>query len=627
MNFFEHQARARRRTTLLVIPFLLAVLLIIVTLNVVGFLLFQQAAAADKLPGMADWFARPYWIGISLGTLLVIGAGSLKTTLQLSGGGAALADMLGARRIPMDSTDADERRLINVVEEMSIASGTPMPRLYVLDGESSINAFVAGFRPTETVLVVTRGAVQHFTRDELQGVIGHEYSHIYNGDMRLNMRLMGVLAGILLIGQIGRFLLRSGNRARGKGSGQVVLLGLVMFVVGYIGLFVGALIKSAISRQREFLADASAVQFTRNPDGIAGALYRIQQHADGSRLQSSHADDVGHFCIGESVRTGFTSLLATHPPLEERIRAIDPNYAARRRAEPAGRPVSAPGAAATPSGVAAFAPATVSAAAVADSVGHVTAAHHALAENLHAALPAALLMALHDAASVSATCAALVLAAMDAGARAPGIALLRERAGATEAARAAQLVPLIAARGAGARLLLVNLALPTLKALPAAERSRFLDTLQALVQSDRRTTIFEFALLVILREHLADDADQAREARYFKFDPVLPELRLLLSVLARAGGGDDADVNATFRHGMVQFTREPGAMAPAAQCTLSALQGALGKLELLAPLLKRPLLEACADCVIRDGRVLPAEAELLQAVAVTLDCPVPPLAV
>lgn len=634
MNFFEHQARARRRTTLLVIPFVLAVALIVVTLNVVGFFVFQQVGARDAAPPLAVWFAQPFWIWISLGTLGVIGAGSLKTTLQLSGGGTALADMLGARPIAMDSGDGDERRLINVVEEMSIASGTPVPRLYVLDGEPSINAFVAGFRPTETVMVVTRGAVQNFTRDELQGVIGHEYSHVFNGDMRLNMRLMGILAGVLLIGQIGRFILRSGNRGRGKGSAQMALLGLALFVIGYIGLFFGALIKAAISRQREFLADASAVQFTRNPDGIAGALYRIQQHAEGSRLLNSHADDVSHFCFGASVRTGFTSLLATHPPLAERIHAVDPDFMKKQRAQGAAGTGGARPAVggAPPAGAAAFAgfaPAggTMDAAAVAGSVGNVTPAHHALAGSIHAGLPETLARSLRGAGTVAPACYALVLAATDPAARGAGLALLHEKAGKADAAHAEGLVPLIVAQGPGARLMLVNLALPALKALPTATRGGFIEAIRALVLADRRTTLFEFAMLAILREHLAEDAGKAFPARYFKFDAVLTEIRLLLSVLARAGGGDQVAVERTFRLGMAQFQREPGAMVPASQCTLTSLEQALRKLALLAPLLKQPLVQACADCVIHDGTVAPSEAELLQAIALTLDCPMPPLAV
>ncbi|MBI1732931.1 MAG: M48 family metallopeptidase [Gammaproteobacteria bacterium] len=631
MNFFEHQAKARRRTALLVIPFVLAVVLITVTLNLVGFLIFTQTQA--PVPELRDWLALPYWIWISLATVAVIGAGSLKTTLQLSGGGKALAEMVGARRISRDSTDADERRLINIVDEMSIASGTPAPLIYVLDGEASINAFVAGLRPTETVLVVTEGAMRNFPRDEMQGVIGHEYSHIFNGDMRLNMRLMGVLAGILLIGQIGRFILRSGRRSRGKGSGQIMLLGLAMFLIGYIGLFFGALIKAAVSRQREFLADASSVQFTRNPDGIAGALCRIKEHAEGSRLVNSHADDVSHFCFGEAVATGFTSLMATHPPLDQRIRAIDPNFMLRRRSKRAAAktPVPEPGTAGSrvpDSGIAAGfsgGAAQVSAAGIAESVGNLTSSHLALAERVHSGISGELLDALHRPESAPAVCYALVLAGMGAGSRPAGLELLRARD--SEGAVAAErLLPAVSARAAEGRLPLVNLALPAMKSQPPEGKARILDVLRALVAADKRVTVFEFALVTILGEHLAEGAEREVPVRYFKTEAVLEEIRLVLSVLARAGSRDDTEMRASFRLGMAQFQRDPGDLVPSAACSLNDMEAALGKLEQLAPLLKRSVVEACADCVIRDKKVLPAEAEILQALAVTLDCPLPPLA-
>src|SRR5690606_22353976 len=198
--------------------------------------------------------------------------------------------------------------------------------------EPGINAFVAGLRPTEAVLVVTRGALTGLDRDELQGVIGHEYSHILNGDMRINVRLMGLLSGLLLIAQIGRILLRSRGRGRrNKNGNQVAFVGLALFIIGYIGVFFGALIQAAVSRQREFLADASSVQFTRNPDGIAGALWQILQHKEGSVLNTSHSQNLGHFCFGEPVRGHLTSLMATHPPLDERIRRVDPTFLNRAR--------------------------------------------------------------------------------------------------------------------------------------------------------------------------------------------------------------------------------------------------------------------------------------------------------
>jgi len=286
MTFFERQDQARKKTSILVFYFVIAIVLIILAINTAIYLVITQAMTPP--PSIAVWIEKPYWVWIAGATLFAIAMGTLNMMFKLRGGGRAVAEIVGARRVNPDTKDLNERKLINVVEEMSIASGTPVPTVYVLDDESSINAFVAGLRPTEAVLVATRGTIKNLDRDELQGVVAHEYSHILNGDMWINIRLMGILAGILIIGQIGRIMLRSSGRSRGKGSGQAAMIGLALFIIGYIGLFFGALIKAAISRQREFLADASAVQFTRNPSSIAGALWKIKQHTTGSLLNNSH---------------------------------------------------------------------------------------------------------------------------------------------------------------------------------------------------------------------------------------------------------------------------------------------------------------------------------------------------
>lgn len=274
-----------------------------------------------------QWLISRHGLVTALAVVVLISAGSLIRWLDLAGGGERVANMVNARLIDPSTSDNDERQLRNIVEEMAIASGVPVPQLYVMDHETSINAFVAGYSPTEAVVVVTNGAITHLDRDELQGVIGHEFSHILNGDMRLNVRLIALLAGILMVGQIGLFLLRGSSRRsfgssrRGKGQGLAVALGLALTVIGYIGVFFGRLIQAAVSRQREMLADASSVQFTRNPEGIGGALYKIGLKS--SYLDTtSHASDVNQMCFGESARMKFSHLLASHPPVAERIDAI-----------------------------------------------------------------------------------------------------------------------------------------------------------------------------------------------------------------------------------------------------------------------------------------------------------------
>jgi Zn-dependent protease with chaperone function len=626
MNFFEHQYRARRRTGLLVFLFALAVLLIALTINAFFFLV---ASWADPVLTLRGWLHTREWIWLTLATFAVIAFGTGRTLFQLRGGGRAVAELVGARRVRSDTHDLDERRLLNIVEEMSIASGTPRPLVYVMDDEPGINAFVAGLRPTEAVLVVTRGALKELSRDELQGVIGHEYSHILNGDMRINVRLMGLLAGILLIAQIGRMLMRARD---GRGRGQLVLTGLALFIIGYVGVVFASLIQAAISRQREFLADASSVQFTRNPDGIAGALWRIRQHSAGSRLETSHSQNLGHFCFGEPVKARFTSLMATHPPIEERIRRVNPRFLVLARAGAVRRPPEAPEATGpVPAGSAGFAGAGDTAAVpftpegIAESVGHVSPAHFAYAERMFTHLPSGLLDALHDPQRTPSVIYALVLEGMQEQARSRGIAVLVEAAGQEASDSAAALVDLVKKAGSDTHLALVNLAIPVLKERDEASRSGFLRALEKLVECDGRYTLFEFALVTILHQHLDPGAERDTAVRFYRYGDVMDEIRLLLTLMARAGASGEEAARDAFRHVMAQFERDPGEPLPGKACTLPAVEQALERLNALAPMLKKSVVEACADCVTHDGRVVPREAELLQAVSLALDCPLPPI--
>ena len=319
MNFFEQQDAARRHTTRLVVLFLLAVVAIVVAVNIVAALAFMGVSADHVTGGKRIMAPASFYVFVTLATLALIAGGSLVQIMRLAGGGAALARMMGARPLTGASTDPAERRLLNVVEEMAIASGTAVPQVFVMDDQQTINAFAAGFSPSQAAVVVTRGTLDTLNRDELQGVIGHEFSHILNGDMRLNLRLMGVLGGILLLATLGRMLARSSSRSDSKGS-SFVLLGFGLIAIGYIGVFFGRLIQASVSRQREFLADASSVQFTRNPDGIGRALAKISQA--GSRVDHPRAGEANHMFFGEAIASGFGSLMATHPPVQERLERV-----------------------------------------------------------------------------------------------------------------------------------------------------------------------------------------------------------------------------------------------------------------------------------------------------------------
>ncbi|MCH8263887.1 MAG: M48 family metallopeptidase [Proteobacteria bacterium] len=328
MNFFESQDSAKRNTGRLIFLFVLAVLSLIIVTNLL--VMFLLGFTGSEMTGMAavntmrfDW--GTFWlIGASVTGVVLLG--SLYKIASLRGGGARIAEMMNGRLLLSGSQDLNERRVLNVVEEMAIASGIPVPPVYLME-EDGINAFAAGYSPSDAIVAVTRGTIETLSREQLQGVIAHEFSHILHGDMRINIRLIGVLHGIMVLGLIGyHLMLGSMYSRRSKNSGGIVFLGIGLIVIGFVGTFFGNLIKAAVSRQREFLADASAVQFTRNPDGIAGALMQIAKHSEHSYLSNPNSSEISHTLFEEGRVSALSRMYATHPPLEDRIRAILPNW-------------------------------------------------------------------------------------------------------------------------------------------------------------------------------------------------------------------------------------------------------------------------------------------------------------
>lgn len=624
MDFFERQDKARKKTWLLVLYFTVAIILIVAAVNLCFYLIFQFT---ETYPDSSQsWFSGQLWLYVSGITLAIILLGSLFRFTSLLSGGKAVAEMAGARLLDLNTSDDDEKKYINVVEEMSIASGTPMPVLYVMDNEPGINAFVAGYKPTEAVMVVTKGTLQQLDRDELQGVIGHEYSHILNGDMRINIRLMAILAGILIIGQIGQVLLRGSGRLslnrRGKGGGQgaLILLGIALMVIGYIGLFFGRLIKAGISRQREFLADASSVQFTRNPKGIAGALYKIKQSTYGTLLNNSHAEDMSHMCFGESLHVGMQSLLATHPPLDERIRAVDASYLKIQRArdiiKQRNEEKSKQNNFSESAGI------HTSSADISGSIGNPAEQHMLYAVLMHQAFNASLMHEVHDNTGAKAVIYALLLADMDMQS---GLECLRNQGEQVLVEKLQHIHEDIGQLNQRHRLPLIDLALPALKQLGEADIAKFLKTTEALISDDNKYTLFEFVLLTILKKHLSPGAGQADKVKFYSFNAVLEELKLLLSLIVHTSQQNEEKKQAIFEAGMLSFGGKEFSRLSMNQCKPKAITAVLNKLSLLSPLLKKSVIEACADAIVEDGIVMPAEAELLRALSESLDCPMPPL--
>lgn len=630
MDFFQHQQKAKRRTGLLVLYFCLAVMAVVASVTVAVVVLLGFADI-QLYPQDGTLLLNPviYWTAIA--TLAVIVGGCLLKSWQLRKGGSALAEMLGGRLINASTTDKAERQLLNVVEEMSIASGIAVPRVYVMDQEGTINAFAAGFRPSEAVIAVTRGSLERFSRDELQAVIGHEFSHILNSDIRINLRMVAVLAGILAVGKVGEYLLHSSSRSsrsyssRNKGNALPVL-GLALIVIGYVGLFFGRLIKAAISRQRELLADASAVQFTRNPAGLAGALIHIRNDG-GSYLASRHAEDMSHMCFAPSIPMKLKQWLATHPSLDERLAALGPDWVARARTR-ARQPnqASAPQASQTASveGTAGFAAGgsggEQTSLAPSQHVGTVQQSDMDYARQLLATLPESIRALTHTQDGARQLLFAMVLA----GSREDATALI-DRCKLPNARALQALTANIASLGPETRLPLIDMALPSLKSQSSQNRQQFLDELEALCNADQHFSVFEWTLMALARQQLDDNAGRNRHTRFHRLGAVAQELQQLFSVLVWASGARDANAEALFSQYAGSLLPAARNLLPLSHCSSDKLFQAVDRLADLSPLLKGPVIDSAVDLAMADGTLKTAERELLRALASLLECPLPPL--
>jgi Zn-dependent protease with chaperone function len=656
MDFFEAQARAKKRTTRLVALFALAVIGTIVAGYFAAiFLIGQASGRVQRHRGYAAYDApaapgRPLWqpavfAEVCLGTLAVVGLASLYKWNEFSSGGSAVAESVGGRRVDPHTTDLHERRLLNVIEEMAIASGVPMPAVYILDDEPAINAFAAGLTTGDAVVTVTRGTLEKLTRDELQGVIGHEFSHILNGDMRLNVRLSAILFGILVIGIAGRGILFSLRNARvssrdsKNGGGAVIAIaavGVALLVIGYVGYFFGRLIQAAVSRQREFLADASSVQFTRNPAGLTGALKKIGGYALGSSLQSAKGTAIGHFFFAQGFTSMFGGAWATHPPLDERIRAIDPQFDGKMFDPPevvdvAHESFRDAGLVPPLAGLAPQRPQPrVSAAARAvAAVGTLTAEQITGAQSLLDTLPARLRTAARTAGEAAPLLYGVLLDQDDPAVRERQRQLVATRAGADALRVLDELDPSLRALRPEHRLPLVQLTLPALRPVAPAELAPILDTLDELVHADGRVSPFEFALqkLLIRSLDLGRDPSRAGVIQIYSFNAVTEEISVVLSALAHTASNVDLDARAAFAAGAAQIKLIEARLTflDESASSLEKLDAALDKLATASGPIKQRTLVAAAHVVGADGRILIDEAELLRAIAATLDVPMPPL--
>lgn len=634
MNFFQAQDKARKNTSWLIFLFVLAIISLVILTNIliIGTFAYMGANENDSfLYVFTHSIEQDVIIAISVGVSLLITIGSIYKIISLSKGGSAIAEMLGGQLISQSTTDYQERKLLNVIEEMSIAAGMPIPKAYIMD-ESSINAFAAGQSNSNAVIGVTRGALEQLTRDELQGVIAHEFSHILNGDMKLNLRLIGILHGILLIGIIGEHILHSFRyRTSGKkdNGGAIIFIGIGLLVIGYAGTFFGKWIKASVSRQREYLADASAVQFTRDKDTIAGALKKIGGLSEGSLLTAPSAPEYSHAYFANGVSFLLDSMFATHPPLDKRIRHIDPAWngqfvapklTVKSEVDEAKEDKS------SIAGMAVTAAILTSAEQAISQIGTLNEANIEYAHQLIASLPDSLRTASQSAFSARAVIYSLLI--REQKDKESAWKLLDEFADNKMPDETQLYYPDSMTLDETLILPLLELCINALRELSENQYKQFKHTIEMIVKADKTIDLNEWIIqrLVLqqLDEHFA--LRKPAKAKHAYLGAVKKDAEILLSLLAYIEHKDDESLAI---HAFELGKKEIGANAfniiPKEELSLSALNTSLDNLMELKPLLKPRILKACAKLILADGETTRKGIELFRTISTNLDCPVPPL--
>ncbi len=635
MDFFKAQDVARRKTWQLSLLFVAAVIALVVLTNVfVAFAgLFMSGtpgavSLTEDSGALLTSIPLATWGWITFGVLGVVGTASLYKYLRLRGGGRVVAESFGGHLLTREKADFNGRRLLNVVEEMAIASGVPVPPVYLLE-ESGINAFAAGHTVDDAVIGINRGTIERLNREELQGVVAHEFSHILNGDMRINLRLIAVLHGILFIGLLGRLLLRSSGNAARKNGAPLLVLGLGLAVIGYGGTLFGNLIKAAVSRQREFLADAAAVQFTRNPAGIGTALKKIGAHAAGSSIANNNAHEASHLFFAAVATSRLRFLFATHPPLMERIRAIDPGWdgsypaieslsATDDRHDVQGLSVESP--------KAEFAQSSRTAESIVASVGNPDESSVMRAQELMTQAGHALTQAVHEAFPATALMYALLLSP-DATIRQRQLEQIATRSprGVEEETR--RLHDLLTLVDPVQKTLLIDRAVPALKTISTAQYRVLVVQIGDLVNMDHRIDLFEWMTSLTLIKDLAPHflGTPAARIRFRSIGQVRADLIVLLASLSGIEGTAEAGRKMAFGEGMRVAGLDPGEL-PVKEPDFAAINNAMFRLRLLAPLQKPRVLKAAVTTLMFKRQLQTSEAALLHLIASALDCPLPPVA-
>ncbi len=661
MDFFASQDLARRKTKWLVFYFVLAVVAMIVGIYLVVVLALKFNSSVSEMPQPdINWAVIdiPVLLIVSLSVLTVVGGGTAYKVAELSGGGNTVASQLGGRRLQPNSTDPMERRILNVVEEMALAAGTPVPPVFVLDAEPGINAFAAGYTVDDAVIGVNRGTIEQLNRDELQGVIAHEFSHILNGDMRMSIRLIGILHGIQLLALIGYFILRAshfrGSSRDNKGLPVILIVAVALLVFGSIGLFFARVIKASVSRQREYLADASAVQFTRNPEGIGGALKMIGASVVGSQVTAPQAEVASHMFFANMFRQQLFGWLSTHPPLERRIKAIDPRFSGdfkeylrnrktgtilaekkprkstKAKSQSLKPPLITPGGFGgifTPGEAGSRFP--IDPVMVIAAIGLPTDEDAEYSQALVESLPESIAQAARDAYSARCLAFAIVINAGGDQAQERQLEIIRQHEGAGTEQATRELLIEVAKLPAQFRLPVFEIMQGTLVGISANQYATFRKAIEDLVVADSKVSLFEFFLQHHLIVHL-DRHFGHKTVAPMKFNSIYAlqsEIMIVIGVLVKAGHQDENEAAGAYAAAM-NVLKQPWGSAKQLQSlkfTNNTLAESLDRIAAASPSIKKQVLLAAAQAIIHDGKVTVEEAELFRAISESLDCPVPPV--
>ncbi len=630
MNFFKAQDKARQNTSRLIFLFVLAIISLIFLTNLlfIGTFAYMGTDETDSFfTVLKNDFSLDIIVVISIGVSLLIILGSTYKIISLSKGGPAIAEMLGGQLVPQSTTDLNERKLLNIIEEMSIAAGMPIPKVYLLN-EPSINAFAAGQSHSNAVIGVTHGALSQLSRDELQGVIAHEFSHILNGDMRLNLRLIGILHGILLIGIIGEHITRSlryRTSSKKNGGGAILMIGFGLMIIGYVGTFFGKWIKASVSRQREFLADASAVQFTRNKNTIAGALKKIGGLNEGSLLESPSASEYSHAYFANGVNVFFESMFATHPPLKERIKQIDPGWNGRFiKPKPVveGKPETK-GTSSSKTGFAVSA-AIFSAAEAMETIGTLNGDNIEYAQQLLLNIPESLRTASQSAYSARAMVYALLI--KEQKDKNQAWKLLKEHADKTMPAITKELMTKSLNLDERLILPLLELCITALRELSENQYIQFKHTVNNIITADQTVDLNEWVMQRLVIQQLDEHFTFRKPAKekHAYLGAIKRDAETLFSLIAYIEHkNNDVQAKQAFELGKKEIGAFAFNIIPKEELSLNLLNTSLDQLMQLKPLLKSKILKACATIIMADGKTTRKGVELFRTISSSLDCPVP----